>query len=137
MGNSVFLHWNVKHLSLCLQDQLRESQICTRWRYSVPPMVDLWHFQEELFVNCSLLLICNPLKFGDERLPTFHRKTELLHENSGWNTTGLRRQVRVRLAPHACTSPCMGPLHTTLLNFNISSSQQRSSSREEEKPSAK
>lgn len=73
----------------------------------------------------------------DESLPTFHGKSELLQENSGWSTTGPRRHVRVGLAPHARTSPCMGPLRTALSNFNISSSQQRSGGREEEKPSAK
>lgn len=35
------------------------------------------------------------------------------------------------------TSPCMGPLHTTLPNFNISSAQQRRSSERGGKPSVK
>lgn len=46
-------------------------------------------------------------------------------------------QVQVRTHKRTQTSPCMGPLHTTLPNFNISSAQQRRSSERGGKPSMK
>lgn len=85
MANSVF-HSLERGAFVVVFVRTGTSPIRTRCGYSARLPVDLWHFQKELFANCSLLLICEPLTFGDESLPSFQGKSELLRENSGWST---------------------------------------------------